>query len=179
MDMLFQILCSTTFCLIIYLLSGQPLDPLRFLLFASACGIVALISQTLGLLVCTILRLKHAVVFGSLFIMPWVIFSGYFLRLQDAPWFSHWLFHINFLKYGFQCVVLSIYGYDRPRMPCSKDYCHFVFPQKFLKHLQLQQEKYYANFLILAAILLVTKILTFHVLKYQLKHKRKKLVDEE
>lgn len=178
-DMIFQIFCSTTLCLFVYLLSGQPLVPMRFFLFASACAIVALISQTFGVLVCISLRFKHAVVFGSLFIMPWVIFSGYFLRLGDAPWFSHWLFHINFVKYGFQCVILSIYGYNRPRMSCSKDYCHFVFPQKFLKHLQLQHEEYSFNFLILTLILILSKIVTFHALKYQLKHKRKKSNDEE
>nr|QAV55727.1 ATP-binding cassette sub-family G member 1-like protein [Sogatella furcifera] len=177
-DMIFQTLCSTSMCLLVYTLSGQPLDPVRFFLFSSAIAMISLISQTWGILICTVLRLKHAVVFGSLSIMPWVVFAGYFLRLEDAPWFMHWLFQINFLKYGFQCVILSVYGYNRPRLSCSKDYCHFVFPQKFLNHLQLQNETFSFNFLILVTILILSKTVTFYVLKYQLKHKRKKLDDE-
>lgn len=54
--------------------------------------------------------LQNGVIFGPLVILPFMIFSGFFVHLSDAHPAMQWLFHISFLKYGFEGVMVATYG---------------------------------------------------------------------
>lgn len=49
-------------------------------------------------------------IFGPLTILPFLIFSGFFVQFRDAHPYLRWLFHLSFLKYGFEGVMIAIYG---------------------------------------------------------------------
>lgn len=53
---------------------------------------------------------QNSVIFGPFAIMPFLILNGFFVRLKDAHPYLHWLFHISFLKYAFEGVMIAIYG---------------------------------------------------------------------
>ncbi|XP_075225266.1 ATP-binding cassette sub-family G member 1-like [Lycorma delicatula] len=171
-DIIFQIICTTTYCSLVYMITSQPRDIQRFILFTLMYILVSLVSQGIGLFVGASMRIEHGMVFGALFIAPWVIFSGFFLHLSDAaPWF-HWIFHISFLKHGLEGVMEALYGYNRPRLSCSIDYCHFISPKKLLKEFDLLHNDYWTNFYILFSYIVVIYIITYFMLKYQVYHKR-------
>ena len=56
------------------------------------------------------IHLQNAVIFGPLVILPFTIFSGFFVHLHHAHPYLQWLFHISFVKYGFEGVMVAIYG---------------------------------------------------------------------
>lgn len=110
-------------------------------------------------------------IFGPFFIMPFTIFSGFFLRYYDAPSFVRWLFQASFLKHGLVGVVLSIYGMDRPNIECSDVYCHYKYPSLFLMDNDVVGERFSMLFVALFGIGLIVSVLAFLILKIRLKSK--------
>lgn len=107
-------------------------------------------------------------VWGALAIMPFTIFSGFFVHMNDAPAYFQWLFHISYLKYGLDGVLISIYSYERERLQCSIDYCHFTSPQKFLEALDMGNGSYWFNVLILVIMFFSLRLVSYLILFYRL-----------
>lgn len=114
---------------------------------------------------------QNGVIFGPFFIMPFTIFSGFFLRYSDAPFIFRWMFHISFLKHGLVGLVFAVFGMDRPKMPCSDIYCHYTVPKKFVDDVQMTNEKYIFVIVALFGIGLVVTVCSFIILKIRLKNK--------
>lgn len=113
--------------------------------------------------------LQNGVIFGPFFIMPFVIFSGFFLLYKDSPFFFKWLFHINFLKHGLVGVVISIFGFERPKLPCSDIYCHYKIPKQFMVDHGMEQEQYGIAVICLMVIAVVVSVSTYIVLRIRLR----------
>lgn len=103
--------------------------------------------------------------------MPFTIFSGFFLRYSDAPFFLRWIFHISFLKHGLVGVVYSILGMDRPKLPCSDIYCHYTRPIQFIRDIDMSNEQYELVVAALFAIGSSVVILSYIILRTRLKSK--------
>jgi hypothetical protein len=110
-------------------------------------------------------------VWGALAIMPFMIFSGYFVHMNDAPAYFQWLFHISYLKYGFDGALISIYSYERSDLECSIDYCHYTSPKKFLKALDMGNGSYWFNAIILVSMFFSLRLLCYFILLYRLKNR--------
>lgn len=110
-------------------------------------------------------------VWGALAIMPFTIFSGFFVHMNDAPAYFQWLFHISYLKYGLDGVLISVYSYDRERLQCSIDYCHYTSPQKFLEALDMGNGSYWFNVLILVIMFFSLRLVSYLILLYRLKNR--------
>ena len=112
--------------------------------------------------------LQHGVIFGPLAILPFTIFSGYFVHQKDAPAGLRWLFHASYLKYGLSGSMLAVYGYGREQLACSEDYCHFRRPDKFLAELDLAGGNYWLDAGVLAALGSVLRVAAYFVLRFRL-----------
>jgi hypothetical protein len=110
-------------------------------------------------------------IWGALAIMPFTIFSGFFVRMNDAPTYFRWLFHTSYLKYGLDGVLMSIYSYERKELECSIDYCHYTNPQKFLETLDMGNGTYWFNTLILAIMFISLRFLCYFILLHRLKNR--------
>lgn len=116
--------------------------------------------------------MQHGVIFGPLAILPFTIFSGYFVHQRDAPASMQWLFHASYLKYGLSGSMQAVYGYGREPLGCTEDYCHFTRPDKFLHQLDLDKGSYWYDAAILLAIGSVLRLSAYFVLKYRLRRFR-------
>lgn len=96
------------------------------------------------------------------------MFSGFFVRMSDAHIYLRWFFHLSFIKYGFEGLMLSIFGYDRGKMPCSADYCHFVYPEKFLEEMDMTNASYMVCVFVLLGITIGIRLIAFAALKFKL-----------
>lgn len=114
---------------------------------------------------------QNGVVFGPFVIMPFTIFSGFFLRYSDAAAVFRWMFHISFLKHGLVGLVFAVFGMDRPKIPCSDIYCHYTAPKKFIDDVQMTDEKYLVVILALIAIGFTVTLCSFLLLKLRLRSK--------
>ncbi|XP_058168547.1 uncharacterized protein LOC131283007 [Anopheles ziemanni] len=166
-----QLLCTVTYIVITYYMTAQPPEAFRIGLFTLICLMVAWVAQGLGLLVASLFDVKNGAVFGPFFICPFLIFSGFFIHLNDAHPVMHWLFHISFLKYALQGAAMAIFGYDRPRMDCDETYCHYVLPKKFLKEVDMLNADFVEAVIALSVIFFVFRVSAFYVMQYRMKNK--------
>ncbi|XP_069705051.1 ATP-binding cassette sub-family G member 4-like [Periplaneta americana] len=171
-DVPLQVVCSIGYTLVVYLMTEQPSEMLRYFLFLTVCVLVAMVAQSIGLLIGASMSIQNGMVWGALAIMPFTIFSGFFVHMNDAPAYFQWLFHISYLKYGLDGVLISVYSYERKGLSCSIDYCHYTSPKKFLEALDMGHGSYWFNILILTIMFFSLRLLCYFILLYRLKNRR-------
>nr|CAD7260115.1 unnamed protein product [Timema shepardi] len=165
-------ICSVGYCMVVYFLTAQPLDINRLFLFILSCSMVAVVAQSIGLIIGVSFSIQNGMVFGPLFIMPFTIFSGFFIHMNDASIYFRWLFHLSYLKYGLECMVWAVYGYERTGLVCNDIYCHYRSPIQFLKELDMHNNSYWYNILILVVMFFLLRLISFLILLFRLGLKR-------
>nr|CAD7431248.1 unnamed protein product [Timema monikensis] len=171
-DVPLQTICSVGYCMVVYFLTAQPLDINRLFLFILSCSMVAVVAQSIGLIIGVSFSIQNGMVFGPLFIMPFTIFSGFFIHMNDASIYFRWLFHLSYLKYGLECMVWAVYGYERTGLVCNEIYCHYRSPIQFLKELDMHNNSYWFNILILVVMFFLLRLISFLILLFRLGLKR-------
>ncbi|KAG7202355.1 hypothetical protein KM043_018682 [Ampulex compressa] len=166
-----QLAAISTFTFIVYYMSDQLPETRRFGLYILMCLAVSLVAQAFGLILGTGMKVQNGMIFGPLIICPFLIFSGFFVHLNDAHPYLHWLFHLSFLKYGFEGIMVAIYGYDRPKLRCSEDYCHFSVPEKLLIAMDMKHTDYWFCLIVLIGLYVVLDIVAYGILKIRLKNR--------
>ncbi|XP_052756061.1 ATP-binding cassette subfamily G member 4-like isoform X2 [Galleria mellonella] len=166
-----QTVCTLTYACIAYWLTGQPAESKRFLTFCLTLLMVSYVAVCIGLLNGALFNVKNGVVVGPFFIMPFTIFSGFFLRYSDAPFFFRWLFSISFLKHGLVGLVFAILGMDRPKLPCSDVYCHYTSPKQFITDMELVTDNFTFVAVPLFCIGLFVFICSYFILRIRLRNK--------
>lgn len=115
--------------------------------------------------------MQLGVVVGPFVIAPFVVFSGFFLRLADAPKWLHWLFHASFLKYATEGATHAIFGYNRPKLECKEIFCYYQMPSKFLKMIDMHHGDFLSAFIVLFAICVSLRVAAFFILALRLKRR--------
>lgn len=119
-----------------YYCTGQPLEFFRFAIFMLVSILVAYTSQGLGIFASSVAdTMQRSLIIASSFIMMFCTFSGFFILMKDAAGFFQIFFKLSFLKHAIDASLLSIFGFGRGKMECDAMYCHFRWPEKFLKTL--------------------------------------------
>ncbi|XP_037042712.1 ATP-binding cassette sub-family G member 4-like [Bradysia coprophila] len=167
-----QVGCILIYIIITYLMTSQPLEWFRFGLFFVICLMVALVAQSIGLAVGALFSVKNGAIFGPFFICPFLIFSGFFVQLNDAHPAMQWLFHASFLKYALEGGTLAIFGYERERMECSKLFCQFVLPKKFIKTVDMHNGDFMTAVIALVVIFFIFRFIAFYVMSFRVRSKR-------
>lgn len=166
-----QTVCSLSYSFIAYWLTGQPVEFIRFFIFTLTLLLVSYVSLCIGLLNGSLFTVKNGVIFGPFMIMPFTVFSGFFLRYSDSPYIFRWVFHASFLKHGLVGLVISIFGMDRPNMYCSDFYCHYRHPNQFLRDSGMLGEQYSVVIIALLCTSVVVITASYLILKFRLKNK--------
>ncbi|CAG0892107.1 unnamed protein product [Darwinula stevensoni] len=171
-DIPFTALCTFVFLVICYFMIAQPMDASRFLKSVALGMHVAFISQSLGFIVGTLLPIQTAAFLSPVIIMPFLLFSGFLLRVKAIPGYLRWLSHLSFLKYYFEGTMASIYGYNRPDFQCNEPYCHFKKPYFILRETGLDDYFYWRNFWVLLLYNVILRLLAYFVLRWKLHRAR-------
>ncbi|XP_067009787.1 ATP-binding cassette sub-family G member 1 isoform X2 [Anabrus simplex] len=167
-----QLLCTLCYVLVSYFLTSQPRELYRLTLFLVVCLLVGLVSQSIGMLIGISMGIQNGMVFGPLAILPFLIFSGFFVAMKDAPWYFEWLFHASYLKYSLEGTMQAMYSYGRGKLPCSADYCHYTLPLKFLEELDMHHAAFWVDVVVLVSLDIVLKLIIYLALLYKLRHSR-------
>lgn len=75
-DLPFQIVYPLSYVLIVYFMTSQPLDPVRFGMFALMCILTSLVAQSCGLVIGCACDINTAVYLGPITTIPILLFSG-------------------------------------------------------------------------------------------------------
>ncbi|CAH2108446.1 unnamed protein product [Euphydryas editha] len=163
----FQVISCVSYVVLSYWLTDNPLEPTRATLFLATIVATSLCAQAWGYFIGSTTPTKIAVFVGPVLACLFSIF-GFCLALRDTPYAFRWLHHISYFRAGFHVAVHSVYGFNRTKMHCAKEYCHYITPSKFLVEMDMANIDVGANMAIVLATTVLMHILTCTALWYRL-----------
>lgn len=75
-------------------------------------------------------------------------------------------------RYSFEGILQAIYGFDREPLDCEKDdkhQCIFKEADDILKELDVENAKFYIDFIVLCSFFVVLRVACYLVLRWRVK----------
>ncbi|XP_064540501.1 ATP-binding cassette subfamily G member 4 isoform X1 [Drosophila montana] len=165
-DLPLQLICPTLFISIGFFMTGQPPELGRFAMCWTICVLTAFIGHFIGVIAGTLLPMQLAIFIVPSISIPFLLFSGFFIRMRELSWFLRPICDVSFFRYIFEGLMRAVYGYDRGDLPCHQDFCFHKSSEQFLKYFDMSGDSVNEDILVLGLFLLVLLIafyLSLHV----------------
>uniref|UniRef100_A0A1I8P7J2 ABC transporter domain-containing protein n=1 Tax=Stomoxys calcitrans TaxID=35570 RepID=A0A1I8P7J2_STOCA len=178
-ELLVLIPLSIVSAVILYFVTGQPMQLWRLLLFALVTAVVSLVASSFGLLLASSLKGMHALFVGPLILSIMIMIMNISAHTGDMSTAHKILIHISFMRYAVDASLSLLLGFNRPNFPCPSDSFCFLPMNKgkyILKLLGCSNISYSQSIAVLSGMAIIFSLLAFFVWKYRLsaKHVSKK-----
>lgn len=166
-DVFMTFLCSGIYLAITFFMTNQPFD--RIVPFFIIGFLTSFTAQGFGLFASSIFNLQGTLTFAAIFLPLYGIFSGIFVLIKDTHSMLHWIFSISFIKHALDGSTTAILGWNRGKMHCSEDYCHYQLPRKFLNTIDME-ENFLKSVGALIFFFLIFRLIAFFIMRNRLKN---------
>lgn len=170
-DVPISIICCIFFSIIVYLMSAQPLEIIRFAMFVAISLLIMFIGQGTGLMIGAVFNVVNGTFMGPTLAVPLMMFAGFGVSLRDLPSYLKWGSYLSYLRYGLEGFVGAIYGLNRPILECKEKgelYCHYKYTSKFLSDIAMREDQFWNDIIALTTILLITRCGAYLLLRWKL-----------
>ncbi|XP_076296280.1 ATP-binding cassette sub-family G member 1 isoform X1 [Lasioglossum baleicum] len=170
-----QLLVSSIYLSIVYLITGQPLELFRCTLFFSILFICMFIAESLGMAIGSILNIVNGTFVGPALSVPLMLVAVQGIGETEAlPIYRRLIMYLSYIRYGLEGLITVLYGYNRGKLYCppSEIFCEFQMPKQILLTMQMEHVVVWVDIVALVIILVVLKILTYYLLRQRLRPNR-------
>ncbi|KYQ53872.1 ATP-binding cassette sub-family G member 1 [Trachymyrmex zeteki] len=175
-DLLMQIICASSFLLISYYITGQPMEKYdRFLQMWGICLLITILGQTIGIfagVICGTQVFQWRIFLIPAISIPLLLFAGFFLKLGEMSTYVQPLGYVSFFRYAFEGVMQAIY-LDRPNLTCLEIYCYLRSPSKILTMMDMPTVPFHVILIILAFWIFFFHLITYAVLLWKIYYAKK------
>ncbi|XP_041451867.1 ATP-binding cassette sub-family G member 4 isoform X2 [Drosophila obscura] len=131
-DLPLQLTCPTMFISISYFMTGQPPQFDRFAMCWAVCLMTGFIGHFIGVVAGSLFSMQLAIFLVPSGTIPFLLFSGFFIRLNELSWFLRPICDVSFFRYIFEGLLRAIYGYGRGDLDCHANFCYYRRADQFL-----------------------------------------------
>ncbi|VEN48976.1 unnamed protein product [Callosobruchus maculatus] len=169
-DLPLSTLCCFLFTIILYTMTSQPMELLRFSMFFIISLLVVFVANGFGLSIGAYFNVVNGTFLGPILSIPMMMFAGFGVRLCDLPRYMYWGSYVSYLRYGLEGIVDAIYGMDRGVVDCpdTEMYCHHKYVKKLLKDVGVKADQFDNDVIALLIFTFVLRITAYVVLRYKL-----------
>lgn len=171
-DFPFLILGPSVFLATAYYLTAQPIEADRIVMLWSICIFTSWIAQMTGLLAGSCLPLELSVFCVPCSLIPMLIFCGFFVRFREMFDFLIPLTYVGYFRYSFEGAMQAIYGFDRPNLPCSGEFCYFSKVSKFMESFDMLENTFLMDVCGLVVWIFLLHVALYASLAWRLKRTR-------
>ncbi|XP_012222254.2 ATP-binding cassette sub-family G member 4 isoform X1 [Linepithema humile] len=171
-DLPFQCIFCVMYVTIVYFLTSQPPDMMRYGMFLSTCLLISFVAQSVGLVVGAAMNVQNGVFLAPVMSVPFLLFSGFFVSFDAIPVYLRWITYLSYIRYGFEGTALTIYSFGREKLKCFQVYCHFKNPETTLEELDMLDADFTLDILALLLIFVVLRIAAYLFLCWKIKNAR-------
>lgn len=176
-DVPLQILFPVIYCTIVYFMTDQPNEGLRYTQFVAVTILTCLVAQSIGLLIGTVApSLPTAVYVAPVTGIPVLLFSGFFVNFDTIPKYMQWLTYVSYARYSWEGTVVAIYGNKRGPLECKDKRCIFTNSEDVLASMDVEENalylegaKVYFDCLVLVLFFIILRLAAYLVLRYKVK----------
>lgn len=159
---------------IVYLMSNQPLEVMRFLWFCTICLALATVSEGLGILIGIMFNCTNGAVVGPSVMAPILMLSmhgmGYGEKIMPA---MHYLMNLSFLRLALVGIITCLYTNGREPLMCQGEvgvhpYCHYKDPSMLVRDLGMKGQSMQDQLLGMIGYLLLFRTAALFVMRLTL-----------
>ncbi|CAH2107999.1 unnamed protein product [Euphydryas editha] len=164
------------FCLIYlafaYPMTSQPMELSRVSMFVATCILVALISESMGTLISSMLSVVNSMFVGPVAAVPMMLLAVYGIGSGDEapPLIWRLARSCSFMRYGLEGLIMAVYGPPREDLICPEevDYCEYKNVKYFVRLMGMADVSIPVVFSMLVFMLLAMNFGAYYLLRQRL-----------
>ncbi|XP_050573968.1 ATP-binding cassette sub-family G member 1-like isoform X2 [Bombus affinis] len=131
-----QILLSSIYLSMVYVITNQPLELSRCAMFFSICFMCAFIAESMALVIASTLNVVNCTFVGPVISTPLVLVAIQGIgETESLSIYRKLIMYLSYIRYAIEGLLVALYGYNREKLYCppTEIFCPFGTPRQVLR----------------------------------------------